>query len=423
MHDFKYVNDQLCCEGVKVADLARRFGTPLYVYSHNTLVDHYTKLKEALGEIRPLICYSVKANSNLAVIRALVKEGAGLDIVSGGELYRARLAGADPRKIVYAGVGKTRSEIDYALQEGIFFFNAESIAELELLNECAGDLNKTPYVAIRINPDIEARTHKYITTGKRHTKFGLDFNTTRWVFVNSGKFPNLRLRGVHIHIGSQIVESGPFVNAIKKTRDFIFSLQKMGVKIEYFNIGGGLGIIYKNEKPQTALDYAKAVVPILRGAGLKIILEPGRFIAGNAGVLVAEVTYIKKTKSKNFIIINAGMNDLVRPVLYEAYHEILPVAKPKTENRKPKTEKFDVVGPICESGDFFALDRRMQEPQQGDLLAVMGAGAYGFSMSGNYNARPRACEVIVSAKRVYKARARETLKDMVRGEAIPAFLK
>jgi diaminopimelate decarboxylase len=293
MHDFKYVNDQLCCEGVKVADLARRFGTPLYVYSHNTLVDHYTKLKEALGEIRPLICYSVKANSNLAVIRALVKEGAGLDIVSGGELYRARLAGADPRKIVYAGVGKTRSEIDYALQEGIFFFNAESIAELELLNECAGDLNKTPYVAIRINPDIEARTHKYITTGKRHTKFGLDFNTTRWVFVNSGKFPNLRLRGVHIHIGSQIVESGPFVNAIKKTRDFIFSLQKMGVKIEYFNIGGGLGIIYKNEKPQTALDYAKAVVPILRGAGLKIILEPGRFIAGNAGVLVAEVTYIK----------------------------------------------------------------------------------------------------------------------------------
>ena len=350
MHDFKYVNNQLCCEGVRVADLARRFGTPLYVYSHKTIVDHYTKLQEAFREIRPLICYSVKANSNLAVIRTLVKEGAGLDIVSGGEFYRARLAGADPGKIVYAGVGKTRTEIDYAMKGGIFFFNAESIAELELLNKRAGALNKTPYVAIRINPDIGAKTHKYITTGKRHTKFGLDFNTARWIFINSGKFPNLRLRGVHIHIGSQIIESSPFVNAIKRTRDFIFSLQKLGVKIEYFNIGGGLGIIYNNEKPQTALDYAKAIVPILRGAGLKVILEPGRFIVGNAGILVAEVTYVKKTKAKLFIIINAGMNDLVRPVLYEAYHEILPVAKPKTENRKPKSLTWSA--PSAKAGIF-----------------------------------------------------------------------
>jgi diaminopimelate decarboxylase len=327
MHDFKYVNNQLCCERVRIADLAERFGTPLYVYSYNTLVSHYRKLKEALAEINPLICYSMKANSSLAIVRALVRGGAGVDIVSGGELYRARQAGAAPGKIVYAGVGKTSDEIDAALRAGILLFNCESIAELELINARAKALDKTPAVAIRINPNIEARTHKYITTGKEHTKFGLDFNTTRWIFFNSDRFPRLRLRGVHIHIGSQIVESAPFVNAIRKTRDFIVSLRSLGVKIEYFNIGGGLGIIYKNEKPQTAQDYARAISPILKDTGLKIIMEPGRFIVGNAGILVASVTYLKSTKVKSFIIVDAGMNDLVRPTLYEAYHEILPVTK------------------------------------------------------------------------------------------------
>lgn len=421
MHDFNYINNQLCCEKVKIADLARRFGTPLYVYSYNTLISHYTKLQEALAELNPLICYSMKANSNLAIVRALVREGAGLDIVSGGELYRAKAAGVDPKKIVYAGVGKTASEIDAALNAGILLFNCESIAELKLINSRAGALNKTANVAIRINPNIEAKTHKYITTGKEYTKFGLDFNTTRWIFFNSGKFPRLRLRGVHIHIGSQIVESGPFVNAIRKTRDFIVSLRVLGVKIEYFNIGGGLGIIYKNEKPQTAEDYARAIVPILKDAGLKIIMEPGRFIVGNAGILAARVTYMKTTKVKNFIIVDAGMNDLVRPTLYEAYHEIIPAVR--GQRSEDRGQRFDVVGPICESGDFFALNRKMTAPKQGDLLAIMGAGAYGFSMSGNYNARPRACEVMVSGNKAHKIRARETNKDLLKGEVVPNFIK
>ncbi len=423
MHDFKYINNQLCCEKVKIADLARRFGTPLYVYSYNTLVGHYLRLKEALRELQPLICYSVKANSNLAILRALVKQGAGLDIVSGGELYKARLAGARPEKIVYAGVGKTIPEIDAGLRAGILFFNVESIPELEALDKRAKALNRTPRVAVRINPDIGAGTHKYITTGKSHTKFGLDFNTARWIFINSGKFRHVRLRGIHIHIGSQIVESGPFVNAIRRTRDFVVGLRNLGVKIEYFNIGGGLGIIYKNEKPQTAQDYARAIVPILKGTGLKIIMEPGRFIVGNAGILVAGVTYLKATKVKNFIIVDAGMNDLVRPTLYEAYHEILPVVRPNTQYAIRNTQYFDVVGPICESGDFFALNRKMAQPVQGGLLAIMGAGAYGFSMSSNYNARPRACEIMVFGNKAHEIRARETCKDLMKGEIVPNFLK
>ncbi|MDD5449212.1 MAG: diaminopimelate decarboxylase, partial [Candidatus Omnitrophica bacterium] len=384
---------------------------------------HYLKLKSALKELNPLICYSIKANSNLAILRALIEKGAGLDIVSGGELYKAMSAGADAGKIVYAGVGKTQEEIDAALKKGIFFFNAESISELELINKRAGHLGKRPNVAVRINPDIDARTHRYITTGKKQTKFGLDFNTTRWVFLNSGQFKNLMLNGVHMHIGSQIVDSRPFVSAIRRARDFVVSLKNLGVKIEYLNIGGGLGIIYKNEDPQTAEDYARAIIPILKDIRLKIIIEPGRFIVGNSGILVTRVLYPKKTKARNFIIVDAGMNDLVRPALYEAYHEILPVAKShghKTQDSaKPPVgtrHKFDVVGPICESGDFFALDRRMAEPAQGDLLAIMGAGAYGFSMSSNYNARPRPAEVMVDGAKVYEIRKRESYRDLIRGE-------
>lgn len=417
MHDFNYRNNRLYCEDVAVSKIAEAVGTPCYIYSRNTIADHYTKLKTALAELQPLICYSVKANSNIAILRTVVKEGAGLDIVSGGELYRAGLAGANPRKIVYAGVGKTAAEIDAALKEGILFFNAESINELGLLNKRAGALNKNPYVAIRVNPDIAAKTHKYITTAKAHNKFGLDMNATRWLFLNSNKFPNIRLRGIHIHIGSQIVESGPFVAAIQRVRDFIFSLREVGAKIEYFNIGGGLGIIYNDEKPQTASDYAKAIVPILRNTGLKIILEPGRFIVGNAGILVTRVTYVKKTKVKNFIIVDAGMNDFVRPTLYEAYHGVAPVIKTKAA-----VQKFDIVGPICESGDFFAHERRVIEPAEGSLLAVMGAGAYGFSMSSNYNSRRRPCEVLVSGKKFYVIRERESQQDLARGEVIPKIL-
>jgi len=429
MHEFQYINNQLYCENVKVRDLAARFGTPLYAYSYKTLVDHYTKLKTALSEVNPLICYSVKANSNLAILAALVKAGAGLDIVSGGELYRAQLVGADPRTIVYAGVGKTETEIDAALREGILTFNVESISELRVIDKRARALGTTPYVALRVNPDISAKTHRYITTGKHDNKFGLDFNTARWVFMNSRRFPHIRLRGVHMHIGSQIVESGPFVAAIKRVIGFIGALKGWGVKIEYLNIGGGLGIIYNKEKPQTADEYARAVVPLLRGAGLKIILEPGRFIVGNAGILLTTVTYVKKTKTKSFIIVDAGMNDLVRPTLYEAYHEILPVVKsqtqnpkPKTQNPKPKTQKFDVVGPICESGDFFAIGRTMAEPKEKDVLAIMGAGAYGFSMASNYNSRPRSCEVLVDGASACEIREREDYRDLVKGEVIPQTL-
>ncbi|MBI4335890.1 MAG: diaminopimelate decarboxylase, partial [Candidatus Omnitrophica bacterium] len=415
--------NELYCERVRVADVAKEFGTPIYVYSHKTIVDHYQKLEKALGELRPLICYSIKANSNIAVLKALVNIGAGLDIVSGGELYRARLAGADPKKIVYAGVGKTQDEVDAALREEILLFNVESLPELEFLDKRAKALGKRPDVAVRINPDTAAKTHRYITTGKGYTKFGVDFNTARWIFLNSNKFLHVRLRGIHVHIGSQIVESAPFVSAIRRARDFVVALRNLGVKVEYFNIGGGLGIIYKNEKTQTADEYAEAILPLLRGAGLKIILEPGRFIVGNAGILVTEVLYVKVAKIKNFIIVDAGMNDLVRPALYEAYHEILPVAKFQNQKQETRNQKFDVVGPICESGDFFALNRKMQKPAQGDLLAIMGAGAYGFSMSSNYNSRPRACEVMVSGSRFYEIRKRETPEDLVKGEALPDFLK
>ena len=423
MHDFKYINNQLCCEKVKIADLARRFGTPLYVYSYDTLISHYTKLEEALAEVNPLICYSMKANSNLAIIRALVREGAGLDIVSGGELYRARAAGADPKKIVFAGVGKTAAEIDGALKEGILFFNSESIAEIQMIDARAGALRKNPNVAVRVNPDIEAGPHRYISTGGKYNKFGLGLNTARWIFLNSGKFPNVRLRGVHVHIGSQITDARPFVNAVRRVRDFILGLQRLGVKIEYFNVGGGLGIIYENERPQTAADYAAAITPILKDMGLKIIMEPGRFVMGNAGILVTRVVYLKETKAKYFIIVDAGMNDLVRPALYKAYHEIVPVRCVQGSRFKVQGKKFDVVGPICESGDFFAHDRKMAEPCQGDLLAVMGAGAYGFSMSSNYNSRPRACEVMVSKKDFYEIRKRERYADLVDQESIPEFLK
>ncbi len=423
MHDFKYINNRLYCEDVSVAKIAQEFGTPCYVYSYRTVIDHYSKLKEAFGEISPLICYSAKANSNLAILRALVKIGAGMDVVSGGELYRAKLAGANSQKIVYAGVGKTKDEIDAALKEGILFFNVESISELELIDKRAKVLNKRPYIAIRVNPNIASKTHKYITTGKQDNKFGLDFNTTKWLFLNSNKFLHVRLRGIHIHIGSQIVESGPFVTAIRRVTDFIGSLRNLGARIEYLNIGGGLGIIYKNEKPQTADDYAKVILPIIRNKGLKIILEPGRFIVGNAGILVTRVSYVKKTKNKNFMIVDAGMNDLVRPMLYEAYHTILPVVKAKSQISNSKSQKFDVVGPICESGDFFALGRKMAESSQGGLLAIMSAGAYGFSMASNYNSRPRVCEVMVAGKRCYKIRARETYADLHRGENIPEFLK
>jgi diaminopimelate decarboxylase len=410
MHEFKYKNRKLYCENVKVEGLAKRFGTPLYVYSYSTLISHFLKLEQAFKSIKPLICYSVKANSNLAILRALVQKGAGLDIVSGGELYRALKAGCLAKRIVYASVGKTPDEISDAIRKGILFFNVESLPELETINSIAKRLGKRVNVAIRINPDVEPKTHKYITTGKLTNKFGIDLKSAGRIFLTHRSFSNVRLCGVHIHIGSQITESAPYVAAIKKVVAFITQLSCKGIRLEYLNIGGGLGIIYNKESPQTAAVFAGKIVPLLKKTKLKIIMEPGRFIIGNAGILVTKVLYVKNTPKKKFAIVDAGMNDLIRPALYDAYHNILPLDKGKG------VEKADVVGPICESGDFFAKGRVLPKVKVGDYLAIMGAGAYGFSMSSNYNSRRRPAELMVRASRVFLIRKRETYEDLVRNE-------
>jgi len=416
MHEFKYKGNKFYCEDVLVEGLAKRFGTPLYVYSYHTLVNHFLRLKEAFRAINPLICYSVKANSNLAILKALVSRGAGLEIVSGGELFRALKAGCPPEKIVYASVGKTDNEIKEAIHQGIFFFNVESLAELENINRIAGRFNKVSRVAIRINPDVEAKTHKFITTGKITNKFGIDLETAYKILLLSKKLKNVNICGLHIHIGSQITESQPFVAAIKKVIQFIEKLESCGIILEYLNIGGGLGIIYDRENPQTAQKYADQILPQLSATGLKVIMEPGRFIVGNAGILVARVLYIKNSPRKKFIIVDAGMNDLIRPALYGAYHAILPLRK------NLATQKADVVGPICESGDFLAKERNIARVKEGEYIAVCSAGAYGFSMSSNYNSRVRSAEVLVAKDKVFVIRRREVLSDLTRNEIVPGFL-
>jgi len=418
MHDFKYIDDNLYCEDVSVLDVAQRFRTPLYVYSHKTLLDHFLKLKKAFRALRPLICFSVKSNSNLSLLKALVSQGAGLDIVSGGELFRAKKVGTDPQKIVYAGVGKTRAEIEEAVRAGILFFNVESLPELSVISEAATRLGKRARVCVRINPNIDPHTHQYITTGTIESKFGVDFETARIIFLNRENLGNVDILGLHVHIGSQITQVAPFLTALRRVVAFIAHLKELGIKVEWLNIGGGLGIIYKAEEPQTANEFAVSVVPLLKKTGLKIILEPGRFIIGNAGILVTRVLYRKETPAKRFVIVDAGMNDLLRPSLYGAYHEILSLKsqkpKAKTQNRK----RTDIVGPICESGDFLARDRDLPLFEPGEFLAVMSAGAYGFSMSSNYNSRPRAAEVLVKGNRFYLIRERESFDDLVRREKV-----
>lgn len=416
MHDFNYKHNNLYCEDVNIEELAKRYGTPLYVYSNNTLISHYRKIKEAFRSVSPLICYSMKANSNLSICKALVKEGAGLDIVSGGELYRAMKAGVSPKKVVYAGVGKTEKEIEMAIKHGIFFFNVESIPELRLINKAAGRLGVQQKVAIRINPDVKAGTHKYITTGHGENKFGIDFVTAKNIFLSRNKYENLSITGIHMHIGSQIVKSGPFIRAIKRVAGFMKDLESCGADISWLNIGGGLGIIYSKEMPQTAKEYARAILPILKKIKVSIIMEPGRFIIGSAGVMVTRVQYIKETPSKNFAIVDAGMNDLIRPSLYGAYHEILPV-KSRAYSGSKDVRVFDVVGPICESGDFLGKDRKFVGLKEGDLLSVMGIGAYGSSMASNYNSRLRACGVMVEGTKVRVIRRRETYEDLIRSES------
>ncbi|MBA2124205.1 diaminopimelate decarboxylase [bacterium Unc6] len=419
MHDFQYKNGKLCCEDVPLDQIAAVCGTPTYVYSYKTLTDHLHKIQDAFKSISPLICYSMKANSNIAIVRALVKEGAGVDVVSGGELYRAIKAKVEPSKIVYTSIGKTEQEIKQAIKKGILMFNVESQEELVIIENAAREMGKRTRVSIRVNPDVSPYTHKYIATGKKHTKFGLDIKTTEDLIIRASVFSNIHVCGIHIHIGSQIVSSKPFVKALNKISKLIQKLKKKGVVLQYLNIGGGLGIIYKEEKPQTAKQFADAVLKTLKNIDLKIIMEPGRFIVGNAGVLLTKVLYIKHTPVKRFVIVDAGMNDLIRPTLYRAYHQILPVGERFLKNQW----KVDVVGPVCESGDFFALERQMARVCANELLSVMSVGAYGFSMSSNYNSRRRSAEVLVQGSRFELIRKREDYKDLVRGEKIPQYLE
>ena len=418
MHDFKFKKNELYCENVKVSAIAQKVGTPCYIYSHNTLVDHFTKIKKAFKKVNPIICFAMKSNDNLGVLKTLVNQGAGFDIVSVGELKLAKKVGADMKKIVFASVGKTEEEIVTALRAGILLFNVESLPELDEINRIAKKLKKKPRVALRINPDVDAVTHSAITTGTLKNKFGIDLRTARKIMNDRKKYRNIKFSGLHVHIGSQITQSKPFVVAIKKVISFLNELSKDGIELEYLDIGGGLGIIYKDEKPQTAAQFAKAVLPLLEKTGLKIIMEPGRFISGNAGIFVTKVLYLKDNGVKKFYIVDGGMNDLIRPALYGSYQEIVPLKK----NGSAKM-KADVVGPICESGDFFARDRMLPKFKNGDCMALLGSGAYGHVMGSNYNVRGLPPEVLVKGKKWEVTRKRQTFEDLIKGERIPKFLK
>lgn len=415
MHFFTYKNNKFYAEGVAVEKIVKEVGTPCYIYSHKTLARHYHAFDEAFASVPHLICYSVKANSNIAILRTFIKQGSGVDIVSGGELYRALKAGAAPKKIVYSGVGKREDEIEYALKTGILMFNVESPEELRAINKIAGRLKKKARFAIRVNPDVDPKTHPYISTGLKKNKFGIETKEALKEYVYAkNNLKNLIPIGVDCHIGSQITQISPFIDAIKKAKSLIAALCKQGINIEYLDMGGGLGITYDNEAPPHPSKYGKAVIDETKGLDVTLIFEPGRVMVGNAGILVTGVLYIKKGTKKNFIIVDAAMNDLARPSLYGSYHAIKPVVK----NNSRGEIIADVVGPICESGDFFAKDRELPVFKSGDLMAIMSAGAYGFSMSSNYNSRPRAAEVMVDGNKFYIIRERETYKDLVRGEKI-----
>jgi diaminopimelate decarboxylase len=417
MDFFHYENNELYCEEVLVADIAEEVGTPFYLYSNRTLVDHYKKLDKAFENVDHLICFSMKSNANLAVCRTLVNEGSGADIVSGGELYRAIKAGFHPQSIVFAGVGKTEAEIEYALNTDILMFNVESMSEARAIGRVAGRLGKKARIALRVNPDVDAKTHKHITTGKKENKFGIPIDKALEYFTEVVNMPNLDVMGVQAHIGSQIISTTPYVESINRLAKLINDLDEVGINIQTLNIGGGLGIIYNEENPSTAQQFAEAILPLVEPTGRKLILEPGRFIVGNAGILVTRVVYIKPTETKTFVIVDAGMNDLLRPALYDSYHSVRPVKITSTDEMIA-----DVVGPICESSDCFAKERKISIVKEGDIMAIFSAGAYGFAMSSNYNARPRVAEVIVIDNKYYITRKRETYEDLVNGESIPKEL-
>ncbi|MGD0251960.1 MAG: diaminopimelate decarboxylase [Verrucomicrobiota bacterium] len=432
MHHFRYVGNKLFCEGVAVESLARKFGTPLYVYSQRTLTDHFQKLDRALAPLDHLVCFAMKANSNLSVMRVLANLGSGFDVVSAGELQRVIAAGGDPRQCVFAGVAKTEVEIEFALRRGIYSFNVESEPEIARINRIAARLKKIAPIAVRVNPNVDAHTHAKITTGTYADKFGIQFEHVEGVYARAAGLKNLRLRGVQMHIGSQLATVSPFEKAVRKVLPLVRRLQEK-YALEFFSIGGGLGIVYQPalasgaagwwQSPAarnilTPEKYAARLLPLLQPLELSILIEPGRFICGNAGILVTRVEYVKRTGRKNFVIVDAAMNDLIRPAFYDAYHEIVPLTR-----RSGASVKADVVGGICESGDYFCKDRPLPKVGEGDYLALLSAGAYGFVMASNYNARPLAAEILVNGQHATVARERQAVKEIWSGEKIAPWLK
>jgi diaminopimelate decarboxylase len=432
MHDFRYVGKNLFCEGVSVATLAKKFGTPLYIYSQHTLTEHFQKLERALAPLNHRICFAMKANSNLSVLRTLANLGSAFDVVSAGELRRVIAAGGDPKKSVFAGVGKTEAEIEFAIRQNVYSFNAESEPELRRINAIAARLKKVAPIAVRVNPNVAAKTHAKITTGTYENKFGVAFEQIEKLYASAAQMKNLRLRGLQMHIGSQITEIAPFEQAVEKILPLVQRLLRK-YPLEFLSIGGGVGIVYqpalasgeaswwKSPAARNILTpekYAARLLPLLRPLGLKILIEPGRFICGNAGILVTRVEYLKQTGKRNFVIVDAAMNDLIRPAFYDAYHEIVPLAR-----NNGARFKADVVGGICESGDYFAKDRALPKVAAGDYLALLSAGAYSFAMASNYNTRPLAAEVLVHGKNVALVRERQPIAETWAGEKIAAWLR
>jgi len=411
---FHYSENDFYCEQVPLADLAARVGTPAYVYSSDVILKNYRAYDEAFGDLPHTVCYAVKANSSLAILAMLAKAGAGFDIVSGGELYRVLQAGGDPGKVVFSGVGKTAEEVEYALASGIHSFNCESEAELGLIDALAARRGARPGFAIRVNPDVDASTHPYISTGLSQHKFGIAIADAETVYNRARQFRNLTATGVSCHIGSQILDPAPILEAMDKVLELVAALRAAGHPIDHLDLGGGLGISYHaGEKAPSIRSFIESVHDRLRASGLSVMVEPGRSIVGAAGVLLARVLYRKKNGAKEFVVVDAAMNDLIRPALYRAHHDIVPVRK----NGLPPVTA-DVVGPICETGDFLARDRQLANVMPGDFVAVCAAGAYGFAQSSNYNSRPRAAEVLVEGDSFRVIRKRETLADLVRGETV-----
>lgn len=417
MHHFQYKGEELFAEDVAIKDIVAAVGSPVYIYSKATLERHYKAMDDAFAQAPHTICYSVKANSNLAVLKTFINLGGGVDIVSGGELYRALAAGVDPKKVVYSGVGKRDEEIAYALESGILMFNIESEQELDRISEVAARIGRKAGIAIRVNPDVDPQTHPYITTGLKKAKFGINIERALEQYQRAKGLANIEILGIDCHIGSQLTKVSPFVDAIKKLKRLLEGVRGMGIDVKYLDLGGGLGIQYDDEAPPLPADYGSSIQEETKDLGLHLIFEPGRNLVGNAGILVGKCLYTKKGEEKNFVIVDAGMNDLARPALYGSFHGVRPVFR-----NQDGVIEGDIVGPICESGDFLVKEREIPNFRQGDLIAFMSAGAYGFTMSSNYNSRPRAAEVMVDGDKFEVVRDREKLEDLIRGERVPSFL-